>query len=119
MNQDLHQAIADLLDATQKTDLTMKQLSARVKSIEKKYDPVALARQRFNNWRSSNEGKVWKQSQFEIIGGKCSLCEDLLPSAAHFHIDHIESLSKHPDKALELSNLQLLCSPCNLKKGAG
>jgi 5-methylcytosine-specific restriction endonuclease McrA len=119
MNQNLYQVIADLLAAAQKTDLTMKQLSAKAKSIEQKYDSVTLARQKFNNWRSSNEGKIWKQNQFEIIGRKCSLCEDLLPSAAHFHIDHILPLSKHPDKALELSNLQLLCSPCNLRKGAG
>lgn len=119
MNQDLHQAIANLLEATQKTDLTMKQLSAEAKSIDQKYDPVTLARKQFNNWRSSVEGKTWKQRQFEIIGGKCPNCPTTFPTIRHFVIDHIEPLCDRPDRACDVTNLQLLCHPCNLTKGSG
>jgi 5-methylcytosine-specific restriction endonuclease McrA len=121
MSQDLHQAIADLLDATKKTDLTMKQLSTEVKSIEQKYDPVTLARQRFNNWRSSDEGKKWKQNQFAAIASKCPYprCLHTSTDISSFAIDHIKPLSKYPELAVTLSNLRLLCHSCNLRKGSG
>jgi 5-methylcytosine-specific restriction endonuclease McrA len=118
MSQDSSQAIADLLGAIQKTDATLAVLSTEAESITQKYDPVAIARQQFNNWRSSHEGQAWKQEQFETFGGQCPRCGHVLPSADYFHIDHIEPLSKRPGLATELSNLQLLCGPCNLHKGS-
>jgi hypothetical protein len=32
------------------------------------------------------------------------------------HVDHIKSRSKHPDLALEITNLQVLCADCNIGK---
>jgi 5-methylcytosine-specific restriction endonuclease McrA len=119
MTQDLHQAIANLLTATQKTDATLQALKAEAEAIQDKYDPVTLGRQQFNNWRASDEGKNWKQQQFKVTGGLCPGCSRIFPVVSCFHIDHIQPLSKHPHLAIELNNLRLLCAGCNLTKGSG
>jgi 5-methylcytosine-specific restriction endonuclease McrA len=85
------------------------------KRIDKYYSP----RQRFNRWRDSDEGKAWKQQQFESIRGKCPNCPTTFPVISCFVIDHIKPLRSHPNLAIELSNLQLLCADCNSRKGAG
>jgi 5-methylcytosine-specific restriction endonuclease McrA len=113
----LHQAIADLLDHIQKTDSTLGKLEADAQSIEDRYDPTTLARQQYDNWRATDEGKTWKQEQFKCIDGVCPECSVVFPTIDSFHIDHIHPLSKRPDLATEVSNLRLLCSRCNLSKG--
>lgn len=32
------------------------------------------------------------------------------------HVDHIKPKSKYPELALEFSNMQVLCDPCNMGK---
>jgi 5-methylcytosine-specific restriction endonuclease McrA len=117
MTQALHQTIADLLGAIQKTDSTLGKLSVEAQVIEDKYDPTTLARSQYNNWRNSHEGKTWRQEQFKAIGGVCPECSKTFPILGCFHIDHIQPLSKRPDLATDPSNLRLLCSKCNLSKG--
>jgi 5-methylcytosine-specific restriction endonuclease McrA len=98
-------------------DLDMPRLQghrAEKKRIDKYYAP----RQRFNRWRDSDEGKTWKQKQFKVTGGKCPECPATFLDSSHFVIDHIKPLCNHPNLALDLSNLRLLCHSCNLKKGA-
>lgn len=80
-----------------------------------KYD---APRNRFNRWRDSEEGKAWKQQQFEAIESKCPECEFTLPSIGHFVIDHIKPLGKYPHMATDPGNLRLLCHLCNLTKGS-
>lgn len=81
--------------------------------IKKYYSPRA----QFNRWRDSDEGQAWKQRQYEqLMDSQCPECGHKLPSIEYFQIDHIKPISTHPECALELENLQLLCSPCNLKK---
>lgn len=48
-------------------------------------------------------------------GGKCNTCAADL-SVTGFHRDHVVPLSKGGPSTL--ANLQLLCPPCNLSKGA-
>ncbi|NJM67561.1 MAG: HNH endonuclease [Acaryochloris sp. RU_4_1] len=71
----------------------------------------------FKRWRDSDEGQQWKKKQFENIKGQCPICGLVLP-IDHFQIDHTKPLKHHPDLAVELANLRLLCGPCNLHKGA-
>lgn len=33
------------------------------------------------------------------------------------HVDHIKPISRAPDLALNINNLQILCKDCNLGKG--
>jgi 5-methylcytosine-specific restriction endonuclease McrA len=84
------------------------------KRISKKYSPRGI----FNRWRDAEEGKTWKKAEFERIQGVCPVCGVTLPSIDFFHIDHIQPLCDRPDLAIELSNLRLVCSKCNLRKGA-
>lgn len=45
-------------------------------------------------------------------------CECCLASATErWHVDHIHPRSLHPELALEIANLQVLCEDCNLGKG--
>lgn len=83
--------------------------------IKKYYSPRA----QFNRWRDSDEGQAWKQRQYEqLIDGKCPMCGQKLPNIDYLQIDHIKPISTHPKCAIDPDNLQLLCSPCNLKKSA-
>ena len=50
-------------------------------------------------------------------GGKCAICAALLlPLGSDSHVDHIVPVSKGGGN--EVSNLQLLCPACNMRKGA-
>ena len=59
----------------------------------------------------------WRAVRYAVLKkskGKCELCgaEDKL------QVDHIKPRSTHPELALSLNNLQVLCEDCNLGKGA-
>jgi 5-methylcytosine-specific restriction endonuclease McrA len=81
--------------------------------IEKYYSP----RERFNRWRDSEQGKAWKLQQYQTIGGVCLGCGRSF-HINNFDIDHVEAIAKVPDLAIDLKNLQLLCSSCNRKKSS-
>ena len=49
-------------------------------------------------------------------GGHCAICDIFVDCDESYHIDHMKAWSQ--GGATELSNLQLLCPSCNLKKGA-
>ena len=49
-------------------------------------------------------------------GGHCAICGTFVDCDESYHIDHMKAWSK--GGATELYNLQLLCPPCNLRKGA-
>lgn len=49
---------------------------------------------------------------FRKYGNKCLVCG----SIDRLHVDHIKPKSKYPELAFEISNLQILCSDCNLGK---
>jgi 5-methylcytosine-specific restriction endonuclease McrA len=50
--------------------------------------------------------------------GKCAICTKKLKTEGHekFHIDHIQPISKGGSNWI--TNIQLACQPCNLKKSA-
>jgi len=64
----------------------------------------------------SAEGSFSANDVVEMLaeqGGGCKLCSAVVPP---YHVDHIRPLSKGGSNYR--TNLQLLCPPCNLKKGA-
>ena len=60
----------------------------------------------------------WLRVRLEVLkrfGPKCMACNAV---DAEIHVDHIKPRSKYPHLELNLDNLQILCKPCNLGKGA-
>lgn len=48
--------------------------------------------------------------------GRCMAC-GASGANVRLHVDHIKPRARYPELALEISNLQILCEPCNLGKG--
>ena len=64
--------------------------------------------------------KLWprlREAAFNAYGRKCSACGAMAKHGAKMHVDHIKPMSRFPEIALDLSNLQILCENCNLIKG--
>ena len=69
----------------------------------------------------------WRKLRFEVIserriqtGGiaSCVICGASMQDGIKIHVDHILPRSKFPQLELVKSNLQVLCEPCNVGKGA-
>lgn len=62
------------------------------------------------------ESRRWQELRYEALrrnGRVCVLCKAM---NIELHVDHIRPRSKYPDLELDISNLQVLCRPCNLGK---
>ncbi|AFY78629.1 MAG: HNH endonuclease [Hydrococcus sp. C42_A2020_068] len=67
----------------------------------------------FEQWRDSEDGKKFKQQQLEKLGYICPVCGE---DTKFGTIDHLEPLSYHYTKALDTSNLLVMCWDCNYNK---
>ena len=92
------------------------------KQIETLKQKVALLEQRLGLKPSKPvavgfyDSREWQELRYKVIkahGRKCMACGI---SNVEVHVDHIKPRSKHPELALEYSNLQVLCRPCNMGK---
>lgn len=64
------------------------------------------------------ESREWQELRYKAIklsDGKCQAC-GINGKETQIHVDHIKPRSKYPELELVLSNLQILCRPCNLGK---
>ena len=62
----------------------------------------------------------WKKVRYEALefnDGRCSLCGISANDGAILNVDHIKPRRTHPELALTVSNLQVLCGTCNHGKG--
>lgn len=66
----------------------------------------------------SDEWRALRYAAFAAYGRKCGCCGASPETGAVMHVDHIKPRFTHPELALELSNLQILCADCNQGKGA-
>jgi hypothetical protein len=67
------------------------------------------------------ESREWQRLRYDILRrsrGCCELCGVRSGPHVILQVDHIKPRSKHPELALEPSNLQVLCRTCNMGKGA-
>lgn len=67
------------------------------------------------------DGPEWRRVRYEALrihGAKCQCCGVTRRAGAVIHVDHILPRSRHPELALDVSNLQVLCADCNLGKAA-
>lgn len=81
---------------------------ARRKTKNRQYADLFL-----NTWE-------WRQVRYMALKrskGHCEACGRSPDDAAVLNVDHIKPRRKHPELALSLENLQVLCSWCNQGKG--
>lgn len=50
-------------------------------------------------------------------GNKCQCCGTTPQAGAVLHVDHIKPKGLHPELALDINNLQILCYDCHAPKG--
>jgi hypothetical protein len=64
--------------------------------------------------------KAWKRLRFQALkkhGMRCQACGSGPSNGAILNVDHILPRRLFPESALQLENLQVLCSDCNEGKG--
>ena len=64
--------------------------------------------------------REWKEIRYQApraSNGRCQCCGASGQSGARLNVDHIKPRIKFPELALTISNLQVLCSMCNMGKG--
>ena len=71
-----------------------------------------------NNFYNSREWHKLRYTAFLKYGRKCLVCGADHKKGARLHVDHIKPISKYPDLAFSLDNLQILCALCNSGKGS-
>ena len=96
-----------------KLDQRTKDFKKDAQEIRQYYSPRA----KFERWKATEDGKVWKEKQHKHQQGCCASCDDGIQVKGS-HIDHIQPLSKFPELAISMKNLRLLCPDCNTKKGS-
>ena len=60
--------------------------------------------------------REWRDVRYKALvrfGKKCQACGE---TGGYIHVDHILPRSKHPDRELDIENLQVLCEACNIGK---
>ena len=110
-NDDLSQLTEKLFRLNKQLDKSLQNVQKIINQIKKKYDP----RTEFNRWRNSNEGKLWKEQQYQKQKQCCAICQEKI-KLKWSHIDHIKPISLYPDLSLKTSNMQIACASCNTKK---
>lgn len=84
---------------------------------EPNYENIAFVRSK--GFYNSSKWKNLRMKAISAYGNRCQACG---ASPKHdenvvIHIDHILPKSIYPEYGLSLSNLQVLCSDCNIGKG--
>lgn len=65
---------------------------------------------------SSRAWQILRYQAFEKYGNRCQCCGADPEDGLTMHVDHIKPKSTHPELALDLNNLQILCIDCNVGK---
>jgi 5-methylcytosine-specific restriction endonuclease McrA len=80
--------------------------------------------ERYSKARIANlnflESNAWRMKRFEAFakyGNICQCC-GMRPPQVTLHVDHVKPRMTHPELALDITNLQILCEACNIGKGA-
>jgi len=86
--------------------------------VEKK-QPYNL-KEKFAQTNDFLQSFEWRQIRLQALikyGRKCQCCGATPESGAIMNVDHIKPRKTHPELALTLNNLQILCHECNHGKG--
>ncbi len=66
---------------------------------------------------SSYEWRKVRMVALKMYGPKCQCCGATPADGAVMNVDHIKPRKLYPSLALDVTNLQILCHPCNHGKG--
>jgi len=83
-----------------------------------KYSHPLLGKTEYKDFYNST---AWKQLRYLALknnGVLCQCCGAKAGNGVQIHVDHIKPRSRYPELELCLDNLQVLCSDCNIGKGA-
>lgn len=90
---------------------------SKKKDLEKDVESSDAAYIASNDFLSSYEWRKVRMQALKLHGAKCMCCGDTPANGAIMNVDHIKPRKLFPSLALELTNLQILCGPCNHGKG--
>jgi 5-methylcytosine-specific restriction endonuclease McrA len=71
--------------------------------------------------RAFYNSRPWRALRYEALrkyGGRCQACGRGANDGVVMCVDHVLPVRHHWELRLELSNLQILCSDCNLAKAS-
>ena len=68
---------------------------------------------RSREFLASYEWRVLRMRVLKQYGARCMCCGATPADGVVMNVDHIKPRATHPHLALEFSNLQVLCNPCN------
>ena len=105
------QLIKQLKNKAVKTDLAYKLLKLTDNEV------ACLVYKSTDNFLISKEWKELRKKAISLYGSTCVFCGAKQTKYKRVNIDHIKPRKYFPHLALDINNLQPLCSPCNKKKG--
>lgn len=91
----------------------IKELARKIKQTEVKRTVVIKTKKDFY---SSRAWKILRYQAFEKYGNRCQCCGGRPSDGLTMHVDHVKPRSTHPELALDINNLQVLCEDCNVGK---
>ncbi len=97
----------------------LKKLADKVlkKSKKQKKRWAKIERSKSDKFLSSYEWRKLRYQALKLYGAKCMCCGRSPADGAVMNVDHIKPRKTHPELALDIKNLQILCGTCNHGKG--
>ncbi|WP_394204260.1 HNH endonuclease [Shewanella waksmanii] len=69
-----------------------------------------------SHFYQSQKWLTLRHQAFKRYGNRCQCCAATANDGVRLEVDHIKPRSKYPELALDIDNLQILCSDCNKGK---
>lgn len=71
-----------------------------------------------DSFYSTRQWHTLRYKAYLKYGTRCMICGADKTEGIRIHVDHIKPISKYPELALDIDNLQILCALCNSGKGS-
>ena len=92
------------------------QLKKAIRLMIRHDKPISSKIRTKKDFYSSRAWQILRYQAFEKYGNRCQCCGGTPEDGLTMHVDHIKPKSTHPELALDLNNLQILCIDCNVGK---
>lgn len=94
----------------------LKAIYKEVEQIRRSSNPVKV-KPLSDGFLSSYEWRKVRMVAIKKYGNSCQCCGASPKDGIVINVDHIKPRKTHPELALDVSNLQILCNVCNHGKG--